>query len=282
LVKLVEKSETGYIFENLYAIEVSNLPLPLLERSEKEVEQKIKKKIETIKDVKSYHKLVVHMTGKRIYVDLHVLLDNNLTFEETHRIASNIENEVKNAVPNARVTVHTEPVGTGFENIWELVKEIADGTPGSRGVHNIHIQNIDGNLCVDLHLEVSGNMTVKQAHDVADEVERQIKEANPNIAEIAVHIETATELVFREQTGVQTELKSYIQHLAGSFPEIINISEIKIRKVGDVLHLVLSCVFDPNIQISKAHEVSVKLEKEIKKAYPNITRIDIHEEPAVS
>jgi divalent metal cation (Fe/Co/Zn/Cd) transporter len=281
LFKLPARTKSDIYLGNPYSVEVSSLPLPLVERSEKEVEQIIRKKIEAIKDVKGYHKLDVHMTGKRIYVELHVLLDNNLTFEETHRISSNIESEVKSVVTNARVTVHTEPVGTGLENIWELVKEIADGTSGSRGVHNIHIQDIDGKLCVDLHLEVSGNMTVKQAHDVADEVERKIKEADPKIDEITVHIETATELVFREQTGVQTELESYIQHLAGSFPEIQSVSEIKVRRVGDVLHLVLNCIFDPNIQIIKAHEVSVRLEKEIKKAYPNITRIDIHEEPSV-
>jgi divalent metal cation (Fe/Co/Zn/Cd) transporter len=257
------------------------LPLPLIERSEKEIEQMVKKKIEANKAVKGYHKLEVHVTGKRIYMEVHVLLDNTLTFEETHRISTNIENEVRTVVQNGRITVHTEPVGTGHENVWELVKEIADGTPGSRGVHNIHIQDIDGKLGVDLHLEVSANMTLKQAHDVSDQIERKIKEANPNITEITVHIETATERVLREQTGVQTELESYIQHLATNFSEIKQISDIKIRRVGDVLHLVLCCNFDPNIEIRKAHEISSKLEKEIKKAYPNITRIDVHEEPAV-
>ena len=257
------------------------MPFPLIERSEKEIEQMIRKKIETNKAVKGYHKLEVHITGKRVYVEVHVLLDNTLSFEETHRIATNIEGEVKNVIPNGRVTVHTEPVGIGRENVWELVKEIADGTPGSRGVHNIHIQDIDGKLGVDLHLEVSANMTLQQAHDVSNQIERKIKEANPNINEITVHIETATELVLREQSGVQTELESYIQHVAANFSEIKQISDIKIRRVGDVLHLVLCCNFDPNIEIRKAHEISSKLEKEIRKAYPNITRIDVHEEPAV-
>jgi divalent metal cation (Fe/Co/Zn/Cd) transporter len=256
------------------------MPLPLVERSEKEIVQIVKKKIDAIRDVKGYHQLSVHNTGKRAYVEIHVLLDNNLTFEETHRIASNIESEVRSTVPNARVTIHTEPVGNGHEDIWNLIKEIAEGTKGSRGVHNIHIQKIDGKLGVDFHLEVSANMTVKQAHDVSDEVERKIKEADPKITEITVHIESATERVLREQTGVETELESYIQHLADSFPEIKSVSRIKIRRVGDVLHVVLSCIFDPTIEIKKAHRVSSKLEQEIRKANPKITRIDVHEEPA--
>jgi divalent metal cation (Fe/Co/Zn/Cd) transporter len=255
------------------------MPLPLVERSEREIADAVKKKIESIKDVKGHHQLTVHNTGKRAYIEMHVLLDSNLTFEETHRIASNIETEVKSIIPNARVTIHTEPVGPSHDDLWELVKEIAEGIHGLRGIHNIHIQKIDGKLCVDLHLEVSANMTVKQAHDVSEEVEQKIKEAKPSISEITVHIETATERILREQTGVETELESYIQHLSERFSEIKNVSGVRIRKVGDVLHVVLNCTFDADIEITKAHEVTKDLEQEIRKANPKITRIDVHEEP---
>jgi len=258
---------------------VSSLPLPLVERSEKEIAQRIRKKVEAMKDVRGYHQLSVHMTVKRFYVEMHVLLDSNLTFEKAHKIASDIEREVKSVVPNARVTIHTEPLGGSREEIWKLVKETAEGVPGSRGVHNIHIQNIDGKLCVDLHLEVSANMTVKQAHDVSDQVESKIKTANPNISEITVHMESASNRISRELTGVETELESYIEHIAKRFPEIKQIHGIEVRRIGDRLHLVLSCHFDPNINMQKVHEISTQLEETIKSTYPNIARIDIHEEP---
>lgn len=66
---------------------------------------------------------------------MQVQLDGNLTSKETHRIALDIEREVKKAIPNARVTIDTEPFGNGRENIWKLVKDIAENAPGSRGVH---------------------------------------------------------------------------------------------------------------------------------------------------
>jgi divalent metal cation (Fe/Co/Zn/Cd) transporter len=123
-------------------------------------------------------------------------------------------------------------------------------------------------------------MTVKQAHDVADQVERSIRKANPDISEVTVHIESASDRVSRELAGVETELESYIQHIAERFPEIKDVCDIKIRRFGNTTHLVLQCHFDPNLSIERAHEISSKLEKEIRTAYPNITRIDIHEEPA--
>jgi divalent metal cation (Fe/Co/Zn/Cd) transporter len=182
--------------------------------------------------------------------------------------------------PDARVAVNTEPLGNGAKSVWQLVKDIAEGAPGSRGVHNIHIQRIEGKLCVDLHLEVSANMTVKQAHEVADQVEKKIKTANPSISEVTIHIESASERVSRELAGFETELESYVVHVAERFPEIKDVCNVKVRRVADATHLVLQCRFDANLSIEKAHEISSKLEKEIKSAYPGITRIDVHEEPA--
>ena len=252
----------------------------MVERSEEEIARIIRKRVEALKDVRGYHQLSVRMTGKRFYIEMHVLLDSNLRFEDTHRIASEIEREVKSVVPNARVTIHTEPLGGARGNIWRLVKEMAEGVPGSRGVHNVHIQDVNGKLCVDLHLEVSANMTVKQAHDVSDQVERKIRESNPNISDITIHVESAQERISRELMGVETGLESYIEHVAERFPEIKHVHGIEVRKVGDSLHVVLRCHFDPNINIGKAHGISNSIEREIRSAYPRIARIDVHEEPA--
>lgn len=256
------------------------MPIPLVERSEQEIEETIKRKVGTIKEVKGVRQLDVRISGKRIDVAMHLLLDSNLSWEDAHRISHEVEREVVLKFPYARVTVNTEPVEGGREGIWKSVKEIAEGTPGSRGVHNIHIQRIDDKLCVDLHLEVSANMTVKQAHDVADKVEKKIKAASKGISEVTVHIETASERVSREMAGVQAELDAYIEHLAKRFPEIKQVRGIRVRRFGDTTHLVLQCRFDPNLSIEEAHLIASRLEKEIRSDYPNVTRIDIHEEPA--
>ena len=256
------------------------MPLPLIERSEEEVARIIRKKIDDIKEVKGYHQLTVRVTGKRVYVDMHALLDSNLSFENAHRIASNIESEVKQIVPNARITIHTEPVGSSRKDLWNLVKEVSDGVAGSRGVHNIHIQEINGKLCVDLHVEVSANMTVKQAHQVSEQIEQQIKTAEPDVSEVIVHLESASERVSRELTGVETELESYIEHVAEHFPKIKRVHGIEVRRIGETLHVVLRCHFDSDMTMAEVHEMSNSLEREIKAAYPSIARIDVHEEPA--
>jgi divalent metal cation (Fe/Co/Zn/Cd) transporter len=255
------------------------LPLPLVERSKEEIARTIKRKVEGMKSVRDCEIIRLRLSGKRVSVAMEVLLDTNTSLEDAHRISADIERVVRNEYPNARVSVQTAPIGNAQDSIWKLVKEIAEAAPGSRGVHNIHVQRIDGKLCIDLHLEVSANMTVKQAHDVADQVEEKIRMVNPKISEVTVHIESASDRIARELAGVETELESYIDHLAQQLPEIKEVSQIRIRKFSDNTHLVLKCRFDPNLSIKKAHEVTIKLENRIRSAFPNITRIDIHEEP---
>jgi len=265
---------------NLDLGEVQRLPIPLIERSEKEIARAIKKRVETINSVRDCHLVTVRITGKRYDVDLHVSLDINLRFEDVHRIASRVEREVRHILPKARVTVQTEPYGNRREDIRTLVKEIADSVPGSRGVHNVHIQRIDEKLCIDFHLEVSANMTVKHADEISKEIEKKLKVANPRISEITIHQEAASDLVSRELQGGGTEFKWFVEHAAKRFPEIKKVRGIRVRRIGDRLHLVLHCCFGPNLTIKQAHDASTKLENAIKAAYPIIDRIDIHEDPA--
>jgi divalent metal cation (Fe/Co/Zn/Cd) transporter len=44
---------------------------------------------------------------------------------------------------------------------------------------------------VDLHVEVAGNISVREGHHIAHEVKRAIQESDPRIADVLVHIEPA-------------------------------------------------------------------------------------------
>jgi divalent metal cation (Fe/Co/Zn/Cd) transporter len=251
----------------------------MVERSKEEIAKTIRKRLESVEGVKGVPQLDVRVSGKRLDINVFLSVKTHLKWEDSHKIALTAEREVKIEYPQARVVINTEPLAGAAESVWKLVKDTAEGVPGSRGVHNIHIQKIDKKLYIDLHLEVSANMTVKQAHEVADQVEKKIMAADSDISEVTIHIESAAERVSRELAGVETELESYVAHIAKDFPEIKDVCNIEIRRVGDALHMVLRCHFDANLSIQKAHEISSQLEKEIRSAYPKITRIDVHEEP---
>jgi divalent metal cation (Fe/Co/Zn/Cd) transporter len=256
------------------------LTVPLVGRSEKQAADAIRKKVEAMKDVRSCLDVSVRLTGRKPNVDLSIELDNSLGFEEVHSIISRVKREAKSVLPDARVSVQTEPLGLYHGELWKLVKNVAEKVPGTRDVHNIHVQDIDGKLCVDLHLEVSANMTVRQAHDVASHVEEKLKAARPGIAEITIHLESASDIVSRELGQNMIELRLSIEHIVRRFPEIREVHAIRIRNVDGDLHVVLHARFDPDLTMGQAHEITSKIESAVRAEYPNIRRMDIHEEPA--
>ncbi len=257
------------------------MPIPLLERSSKELSNRIKNTIETVPDVRGCRQVSVRMTGKRLDISAHVFVDSSLTFDQVHRIVSAIERKIRSEAQRiARITIQTEPVGHVRTGIATVVTEIAEKVPGSRGVHNVHIQRIGGKISVDLRLEVSANITVKQAHEIASEVERRLKAAHPDVSEVIVHMEQASDLLSRELEGRGSELRWFIEDAAKLFPEIKAVHGVKIRRSGNNLYAYLHCRFDPGMSIKHAHEISHKLEKAVKTAYPMVDVFEVREEPA--
>lgn len=53
-------------------------------------------------------------------------------------------------------------------------------------MHDLRTRSSGQNIFIQLHLELKGSLTLKKAHDIAEEVEDLIKEAFPN-AEVLIH-----------------------------------------------------------------------------------------------
>ncbi|HRJ27458.1 MAG TPA: cation diffusion facilitator family transporter [Fimbriimonadaceae bacterium] len=60
-------------------------------------------------EVRGYHDLRSRWIGSLRHVELHVLLDDDLSFVAAHEIAEQIESELSQAIGGARVTIHYEP-----------------------------------------------------------------------------------------------------------------------------------------------------------------------------
>lgn len=255
------------------------MPLPLLERSEAELARTIRKNVQSIKDVREVAEPRLRLSSKRTRVELSVSLNENLTFERTHEVALRIERVVKKILPKARVIILTEPMQSSLENTWALVKKVVEDIPGTRGVTNIHLQELDHRLAVDVNVEISANSSMKQAYEVSQEVEKRIKTINPTISEVIVHEETAMDRLGREWTEVETELKLYVSHVARRFPEVKKVYGVRVREVGNTLYVTLRCRFDPNLKLRKATKFSSEVERILKGAHPEISRVIIKNIP---
>ena len=67
------------------------------------------------------------------------------------------------------------------------------GTRGVRDHHGFRARQIGGRVAMDIHIQVDPELTVREGHDIATEVRRQVMAAHPRVIEVIVHIEPAEE-----------------------------------------------------------------------------------------
>jgi cation diffusion facilitator family transporter len=60
-------------------------------------------------DVHGYHKLKTRKAGNARFIEFHMLVDPNMSVEESHRITDDIARMISERLPNATVTIHVEP-----------------------------------------------------------------------------------------------------------------------------------------------------------------------------
>lgn len=72
-------------------------------------EECIREVLQCDERVLGFHKLRTRQAGSLKLADVHVLLDDELTFKEAHRISEDIEDALRVALPNLDIVVHAEP-----------------------------------------------------------------------------------------------------------------------------------------------------------------------------
>jgi cation diffusion facilitator family transporter len=68
------------------------------------------------------------------------------------------------------------------------IVEAASSVPGVLDVHQVIADHVGPNLRVDMHVDVDGEMTLREAHAIADQVEAKV-EALPAVGQAFVHVE---------------------------------------------------------------------------------------------
>ena len=74
------------------------------------------------------------------------------------------------------------------EKIFNTVME----SPGVRGLHDLRTRASGRDKFIQMHIEVDGELTVRKAHFIADEVEATVGELFPD-AEILIHVDPPSE-----------------------------------------------------------------------------------------
>lgn len=101
---------SGFIVYNAYKIFKPIISEISDEQVYDEMIQEVREIAQTVPGVVDTEKCHVRKMGMTFYVDLHMIVDGNITVIEGHKIAHDLKDEIQRQIPHiADVLVHTEP-----------------------------------------------------------------------------------------------------------------------------------------------------------------------------
>jgi divalent metal cation (Fe/Co/Zn/Cd) transporter len=226
-------------------------------------------------------KVRLRRSGARVFIDMTIEVDRNLSFERTHAIAEGVEAKIQALVPGADVVIHTDPRETERENLARRIRAIAERN--QIPVHNIGVHDDQGEFHIDLHLEVDDHLLLHQAHELASHVEQDLRAEIPAIARVNTHIESRGTGIGsgRDVTAEEGPLVERVRRITDAVAGRDCCHNILVRRQGERLSVSLHCGFDRNLPVIEAHKLSTRIEDALKKDIPAIEQVLVHTEPEV-
>ena len=71
----------------------------------------------------------------------------------------------------------------------EAIRAAVLQTPGVRSYHALRARQSGGKIAADIHVQVDADLTVWEGHEIATQVRSEIRNADPDVIEVIVHIE---------------------------------------------------------------------------------------------
>lgn len=222
-------------------------------------------------------------TPDAAFVDLHVKVAPEMSTSQAHAIATEVENRLKERLPGVRdALVHIEPGKIESQSPWEQLavelRQIADGMGVE--IHDLHIHiNPDASYVIELHVEVPGDVSLRQAHDTVEEFEQRVKERWERVQEVIAHLEPQKRNLLYPNRHEDPVLEGKIKVVVGESLPQARVHRIHTHQVDGHISAMVYLGLDGDTPLQKAHQYAEDLERKLFVQLPQLDRVIIHIEP---
>jgi cation diffusion facilitator family transporter len=255
----------------------------LLDAAPEGLQQEIARAVGRMEGVLDVDRVRVRRAGNRHFVDATVSVARTASLEQVHALSDAIEKRIGEIVP-ADVMVHAEPRAPQGEHLFEAIRAVAQRK--GLAIHDVTALQQDGKLFIELHLEVDENLSLREAHRQATELEEEILRIRDGSAEVTIHIEPLGRHIATPDAGIgeieqlSQLVEDFINTLPTEYPELVNCHDVHVRQVEHRILASCHCTMKGGLPITQVHDVTAALEVRVKEKFPQIARVTIHPEPA--
>jgi cation diffusion facilitator family transporter len=254
----------------------------LLDVAPKGLQQEIAMAVGRMDGVLDVDRVRVRRAGNRHFVDATVSVARTASLEQVHALSDAIEKRIGEIVPSD-VMVHAEPRAPQGEHLFEAIRAVAQRM--GLAIHDVTALQHDGQLFIELHLEVDENLSLREAHRQATELEEGINKLRDGSTDVTIHIEPLGRHIATPDAGVgemkqlSRAIEDFLNTLPAEFHELVNCHNVRVRQVEHHILASCHCTMRGALPITQVHDVTAALEDRVKEKFPQIHRVTIHPEP---
>jgi len=243
-------------------------------------ERDIERLVMGVEGVESCHRIRSRGPEDDIHVDLHIHVAPETPVDRAHAIAHEVQEKVEKKISGVQdVVVHVEPRALGIAvDVVGRIRAVAEGL--NRRVHEIRVHEIEGELWVDLHMEVEESLSLGEAHRLATLLEERVKETHENVARVYVHIEPLEAMAEEVETAEgDSQIEAEVKRLVEGMEDIKECHKVRVRRFQGRVFVSLHCVLDGEPAVAEAHDISTRLERTIGEGLKGVDHVLVHLEP---
>jgi cation diffusion facilitator family transporter len=245
----------------------------LMDRAPTDAEETARAAIAQLDPPVELRRLRVRESGGAHFVDVDIGIAPEAAVGQGHAAADRVEDALRARLPGLDVVVHVEP--RSHPGLRERVLEAALGVPHVRELHNLAVLDVDGRLEASLHLKLPGDLPLADAHELAEEVERAICEAVPEVEAVVTHLEPLTEAASARQVDLDAAaIERAVLDETGAAPR-----ELRFVRTDEGIVAYLTLALAGDASLADAHGRASAVEERVREAVPGVADVVVHTEP---
>jgi cation diffusion facilitator family transporter len=240
----------------------------------------------SVPGVRYVHHVRSRGSSDAVFVDLHVKVDPAMTTSQAHAIASEVERRLHSGVKNiADAIVHIEPSPFEESSDWERIsfglRRIADGL--GMGIHDLNVQvDLNGDYGIELDLEISGDITLGEAHQLADDFEARALKFWPQATSVTTHLEPLSNIMLYPSRPGDEILQVAVEDYLKSQSEEISVLGVQVLVLNDSKSLTIKLGMPASISLNASHLQVEEVKRKILSQFPEVSRVVVHVEPVMA
>ncbi len=250
----------------------------LVDATPGDTRRRVLNEVRDVRGVLAVDQARMRSAGASHFADLTLSMSRQLTFQRTEQLVEEATAAVQRVLPGADVVIRTVPRETETESIFDRVRAVA--LRNNVVLHDVSVQTLGTGLRIEQHLEVDEALPLLEAHAFVRRIEDEIRTALPQVKSVLTHIESEPATIERPELHARDRaMEEHLRHAAAHLPEILDVHEVVVSRVGDRFQLSCHCTMPDNLQMQRVHQVITVLEDRFKSDCPEVDRVLIHPEP---